>query len=232
MGFDKEDLGFIIEKINNTKAIKIEGIFSHLAASEDKNEQNFTLNQIEKFQNFSNKITENLNYQPLKHICNTSGILNYPEAHFDMVRSGIGLYGYGNAVEIDKKLKPIASLKTIISQIHQLKKGDSVSYNRKFKAEKAMKIATLPLGYADGIHRSFADNNTKVFIKEKPANIIGDICMDMIMIDISEIDCQEGEEVLIFGDKQSAEKLAKTVHTISYELITGISQRVKRVVLE
>ncbi len=231
LGFNENDLDFILEKITKTKAIKVEGVFSHLAASEDKNEKEFTLNQLEKFQIFCKKISSYLNYRFTKHICNTSGILNYPQAHFDMVRCGIGLYGYGNAVEIDKKLKPIASLKTIISQIHYLKKGDSVSYNRKFKAEKSMKIATLPLGYADGIHRDFGNKNIKFYFKEKPVPIIGDICMDMIMIDISGIDGKEGEEVLIFDAQQNAEKLAQTVNTISYELLTGISSRVKRVVL-
>src|SRR5699024_1277913 len=221
----------ILEKITKTKAIKVEGVFSHLAASEDKNEKEFTLNQLEKFQIFCKKISSYLNYRFTKHICSTSGILNFPQAHFDMVRSGIGLYGYGNAVEIDKKLKPIAALKTIISQIHHLQKGDSVSYNRKFKAEKEMKIATLPLGYADGIHRSYGNEKSKVFLNGKFAPIIGEICMDMIMIDISAINCKEGEEVLIFGEEQSAEKLAKSVNTISYELITGISQRVKRTII-
>lgn len=231
LGFEEKDIDFILEKIKQTSAVKISGIFSHLAASEDENEKEFTLKQIEKFQDFSKKITIHSEEKILKHICNTSGILNFPQAHFDMVRSGIGLYGYGNAVEIDKKLKPIAALKTIISQIHHLQKGDSVSYNRKFKAEKEMKIATLPLGYADGIHRSFGNEKSKVFLNGKFAPIIGEICMDMIMIDISAINCKEGEEVLIFGEEQSAEKLAKSVNTISYELITGISQRVKRTII-
>lgn len=229
LGFDQGDLDFLIEKISKTKSVKIDGIFSHLAASEDFEEKDFTLQQLEKFKKASDKILQQLSYKPLLHLCNTSGLINYPEAHFDLVRSGIGLYGYGNSPEIDQKLKPVASLKTIISQIHSIKKGDSVGYNRKFKADKDMQTATLSFGYADGMHRNYSNGKTSVLINGKPAPIIGDVCMDMIMVDVSNINCEEGDEVIIFGKGQSAEKLAQAAETISYELITTISKRVKRV---
>lgn len=232
LGFEPENLHFILDKLAQTEAIKIDGIFSHLAASQDLQERNFTLKQLENFKVFSENIIDKLNYNPIRHLCNTSGILNYPEAHFDMVRTGIGLYGYGNSAEADRVLKPITSLKTVISQIHPLEKGDSVGYNRRFIASEKMKTATLPLGYADGIHRHYSNGKTSVIVNGKPAPIIGDICMDMLMINVTDINCQEGSEVIIFGSEQSAEHFAKSAGTISYEVMTNISRRVKRVIIE
>lgn len=231
LGFDPKDLDFVVVELSKTSAVQVEGIYSHLAASEDLEEKEFTLKQHHLFITGTAKIKEGLNCQPLLHLCNTSGILNFPEFHFDMVRCGIGLYGYGNAVEEDKNFLPVASLKTCISQIHDLNKGDSVSYNRKFVAPKQMKAATLPIGYADGLHRGYSNGETSVIINGKAAPIIGYICMDMIMVDISHIDCEEGEEVLIFGKDQTASGLAETAGTISYEVITTISQRVRRKII-
>lgn len=228
LGFDPDEVNYILTQVKNTSSIKIEGIFSHLAASEDPTEKEFTQYQIETYKKVSDKICTELSYQPIQHLCNTSGIINYPEAHLDMVRTGIGLYGFGNSAEEDKKLTPVASLKTIISQIHHIKKGESVGYNRKFKAEKDTKTATLPLGHADGINRIYGAQKTKVLINGKLAPIIGNVCMDMLMIDISGIDCNEGDEVILFGKEKSAEEFAGNAGTISYELITSISQRVKR----
>ncbi|WP_121666044.1 alanine racemase [Mesonia aquimarina] len=232
LGFDPDEVNYILTQLNDTKSVKIEGIFSHLAASEDPGEKDFTIQQIETYKKVSQKISEGLHYKPTQHLCNTSGIINYPEAHFDMVRTGIGLYGFGNSAEEDKKLIPVASLKTIISQIHHIKKGESVGYNRKFKAEKDSKTATLPLGHADGINRIYGAQKTNVLINGKLAPIIGNVCMDMLMIDISGIDCKEGDEVILFGKEKSAEEFANNAGTISYELITSISQRVKRKIIE
>jgi alanine racemase len=166
-------------------------------------------------------------------MCNTSGILNYPDAHFDMVRSGIGLYGFGIPITIGTEkenlfLKPIATLKTVISQIHHIEKGESVGYNRAFKSDKVLKTATLPIGHADGIGRQYGNGKGFVTIHGQKAIIIGNVCMDMIMVDISNIDCNEGDEVIVFGKNPTAEDLAICANTISYELITAISQRVKR----
>lgn len=228
LGFTEKDVDFIISAVQETKSVEVEGIFSHLAASEDPAEKDFTQKQIDSFKSMSALLIDKLGYRPLLHLCNTSGILNYPEAHFDMVRCGIGLYGYGNSEDIDAKLIPVATLKTIISQIHQLQKGDSVGYNRAFHVEKNTKTATLPLGHADGINRIYGKQQVSVLIHNKLAPIIGNVCMDMIMIDITNIDCQEGDEVIIFGKDKSAEEFAHNAGTISYELITSISQRVKR----
>jgi len=228
LGFDENELDLVFDYLSKTKSVKVKGVFSHLAASEDWREREFTLQQINKFRKMAFKIIEFLPARPLLHLCNTSGVFNYPEASFDMVRSGIGLYGFGNDPEIDKHLKPIGTLKTIISQIHEVEKGESIGYNRAFKASGKMKTATLPIGYADGINRQYENEKAGVFINGKYAPIIGNICMDMMMINITGIDCKEGDEVIIFGGPQPAPDFAKKGKTISYELITGISQRVKR----
>ena len=177
-------------------------------------------------------LTVQLGYRSLFHVLNTSGILNFPEAQFNMVRSGIGLYGFGNDSNFDKDLKPIATLKTIISQIHQLKEGESLGYNRGFVASGEIRTATLPLGHADGISRIYGKGAGWVSIRGKKAPILGNVCMDMIMVDVSTIDCREGDEVIVFGPHNTAHELATHANTISYELVTAISQRVKRVFIK
>ncbi len=231
LGFNHGDFEVMFNYLEHSSSVKVKSIFSHLAASEDWREREFTLQQIGKFRKMAFKIFENLKYKPLLHICNTSGIINYPEAAFDMVRSGIGLYGFGNDPKINEKLIPIGTLKTIISQIHFLEAGESVGYNRAFSAPEKMKTATLPIGHADGINRQYGNGRAGVFINDKYAPIIGNVCMDMLMIDITGIDCEEGDEVIIFGAPQHATQFAAQGNTISYELITGISQRVKRVII-
>ena len=229
LGFNAENIDEIITTLKNTTSVKVASIFSHLAASEDLNEKEFTLNQITKFKNIAEIFSKKIEHQPLLHICNTSGILNYPEAHFNMVRSGIGLYGYGNSEKENQNLKPISSLKSIISQIHIITKGESLGYNRAFVATKNTKTATIPIGHADGIGRQYGNGVGFVTINGKKAPIVGNVCMDMIMVDITNIDCNEGDEVIVFGEHSTAETLANTTDSISYELLTSVSQRVKRV---
>ncbi len=230
LGFLKKDIDTIADKLKNTKALKVASIFSHLAASEDLSEKTFSQKQIAGFNNISTKLKQKLGYSPFRHILNTSGILNYPEAQFEMVRSGIGLYGYGNDKIFEEQLKPVASLKTIISQIHEIAPNESVGYNRAFTSKNYRRTATLPLGHADGIGRQYGNKRGHVNINGKSAPIIGNVCMDMIMIDVTDIDCEEGDEVLIFGPNKSAEDFAASANTISYEILTAISPRVKRVV--
>lgn len=231
LGFKMDDIPYITAILNENTAIKCISLFSHLAASEDHGEKEFTEGQIHRFHAIAENLDHALGYRPFRHLLNTSGIVNYPNAQYDMVRSGIGIYGYGNEAKIDKELIPVARLKTIISQIHHLKPNESVGYNRGFTAEAAKVSATLPLGHADGIGRQYGKGNTFVSVNGKKAPIIGNVCMDMIMIDITGIDCKEGDEVLIFGPELSAPEFAETARTISYELLTGISQRVKRLVI-
>ena len=232
LGFEKNNIDFIASKLKETNAVKVKSIFSHLAASEDLDEKKFTLNQINTFKIIADDIIKVIGYKPMLHICNTSGILNYPEAHFDMVRTGIGLYGFGNSKKENKNFKPIGTLKTIISQIHEIEKGESVGYNRAFKSNTFLKTATLPIGHADGIGRQYGNGKGFVTINGQKAPILGNVCMDMIMVNITNIDCKEGDEVIIFGTNSTAENLAETAKTISYEIITAISQRIKRTYLK
>lgn len=232
LGFSQEDIKFIKNTMSETKSITVKSILSHLAASEDLNERAFTINQIKTFQEIAANFEKTIGYKPMLHMCNTSGVLNYPEAHFDMVRCGIGLYGFGNSKLENKHLKPIASLKTVISQIHTIEKGESVGYNRSYKSETFQKTATLPIGHADGISRQYGNGKGFVTINGKKAPIIGNVCMDMIMVNITEIDCNEGDEVIIFNSENTAEDLAEKANTISYEILTAICQRVKRIIIK
>lgn len=229
LGFAETAIDFIEETLKGRSEIKVTSVFSHLAASEDLNEKAFTQKQIDSFSKIILEIDEKLGYAPFRHLLNTSGIINYPQAQHQMVRSGIGLYGYGNEAKIDAQLKPIAALKTIISQIHKIKPGETVGYNRAFASDSYRITATLPLGHADGIGRHYGNGKTYLILNGKKAPIIGNVCMDMIMIDVTEINCKEGDEVIVFGAELSAHTFANTANTISYELLTGISQRVKRI---
>ena len=232
LGFSEKETSVVRDLLKGTTAVKARSFFSHLAASEDWREREFTLKQIHTFRRIALKLYDELGYRPMLHICNTSGVINYPKAHFDMVRSGIGLYGFGNDEPEDQKLKPIGTLKTIVSQIHTMQKGETLGYNRAFTAEKTTKTATLPIGHADGINRQYGNGRAGVMINGKYAPIVGNVCMDMIMVDITGIECDEGDEVIIFGGPQHATEFAAKGNTISYELITGISQRVKRILIE
>jgi len=230
LGFGENDIDFMTSKLKKTNSVLVKSIFSHLAASEDKSEIAFSNSQINAFKNISEKLFRKLDYKPIMHMCNTSGILNYPEAHFDMVRSGIGLYGFSNIPSEQKHFTPIATLKSVISQIHLIEKGETVGYNRVFKSDRVLKTATIPIGHADGISRAYGNGKGWVTINGEKASIIGNVCMDMIMVDISDINCNEGDAVIIFDVDETAESLSENINSISYELITAISQRVKRVV--
>lgn len=229
LGFWETDVDYIAEQLAGRNELEVRSCFSHLAASEDPEEENFSRRQIAGFEKIFKEVRARIAAKPFRHMLNTSGILNYPEAHYDMVRSGIGIYGYSNDAKTDKELRPVMTLKTVISQIHKIEAHETVGYNRAFTSNSPRTTATLPLGHADGIGRHYGNQKGRVLVKGKSAPIIGNVCMDMMMIDITGIDCREGDEVLVFGKGHSAEDLAGMANTISYELITGISQRVKRV---
>jgi len=228
LGFWENDVEYIISKLTNNNTLHVKSIFSHLAASEDLNEREFTKSQISSFNSIAENFTKQIGYKPLLHICNTSGVLNYPEAHLDMVRCGIGLYGFGNSEEENKSLIPITSLKSIVSQIHNIEEGETIGYNRAYKSTGFKKIATIPIGHADGLGRQYGNGKGFVYVNSKKAFIVGNVCMDMIMIDVTNIECKEGDEVVIFDKNYTAEELAGASGTISYELITSISRRIKR----
>lgn len=231
LGFVEKDIPLISSIINKQKALKITSIFSHIAASEDLNEREFTLHQINRFKVVSTELINQLPNNPFRHMLNTSGIINYAkEAQFDMVRLGIGLFGFGNNNTETAKLKNVITLKSVISQIHIINKGETVGYNRAFKANSTIKTATIPIGHADGISRQFGKGKGFVYINNKKAPIVGNVCMDMIMVNITDINCAEGDEVLVYKNQFHIEELAKSINTISYEILTAISQRVNRTV--
>ena len=230
LGCPGDDVAFILESVSETNSIEVRSLLSHLAASEDKNEADFTRKQIEAFEVISNKMIAGLGYSPMRHTTNTSGILNYPEAHYEMVRAGIGLYGFGNDPRFNAELRPVLTLKTVISQIHEIPKGQTIGYNRAYKAPQNLRTATLPVGHADGISRAYGNGVGWVTIQGQKAPIVGNVCMDMIMVDVTEIDCEEGDEVIVFGTQPTADTLAESAGTISYELLTALSRRIKQVV--
>lgn len=232
IGFNSEEIPAVLRALSKTKSVKVKSIFSHLAASEDPSEREFTLRQIAQFKKVAQAIKEKLDSSPLLHCTNTSGIINYPEAHFDMVRSGIGIFGFGNNEEVNKHLQPVAALKTVILQIQEIKKGESLGYNRAFIAQRPTRSATLPLGHADGILRSYGNGKGWVTIGGKKAPIIGNVCMDLLMVDVTDIDCEIGDEVVVFGKVSTAKALSAATNSIPYELLTSVSQRITRKIKE
>jgi alanine racemase len=229
IGIDADDVYKVLEKMKSSPEVKVRGLQSHLAASEDINEQAFTKRQIDLFEKVAVVVELELGYEMMRHESNTSGIFNYKNAHFNMVRSGIGLYGYGNDAQYDVNLKPIATLISNISQVRTIEAGETVSYNRKFVAKERTTYAVVALGHGDGINRIYGYGKLKVRINGKEAPTLGIICMDMFMVDITDIEAKVGDEVIIFDPKlHTSRQMAEDAGTISYELLTGIQKRVKR----
>ncbi|AQS94993.1 alanine racemase [Polaribacter sp. BM10] len=229
LGFWHTDIPAIISDLKKTNHIKVQSLFSHLAASEDLEEQEFSINQINNFAYIAQQFYKHLGYEPLLHILNTSGVVNYAKAQFDMVRVGIGLYGFGNDDKETAALKNTHNLTSIISQIHTINPGETVGYNRAFVAKRLTKTATVPIGHADGLSRKIGNKKGYVLINNQKAPIIGNVCMDMIMVDVTKINCTEGDAVIIFNNQQMIQHIANVSETIVYETLTAISQRVKKV---
>jgi alanine racemase len=229
LGFEEEHLSELIAILKGNETVQIKSILSHLATSDDLKHDAFAQSQIALFEQLSTQLITELKIKPIRHILNTSGISNYPDAQYDMVRLGIGLYGISNDEEEQKFLENVGTLKSVISQIRTIEAGESVGYGRRFMAEKTTKIATIPIGYADGIRRSWGNEVGYVIINGQEAKIVGSVCMDMLMVNVTEIDCKEGQSVIIFGENPTVNLMAKALNTIPYEILTGISQRVKRV---
>jgi Alr-MurF fusion protein len=227
LGFAENDIEPLISALIKNK-IKVLSIFSHLVGSDEENLDWFSQKQINTFKNIANTIEKKLGYSILKHILNSAGIAAFPQSQFDMVRLGIGLYGIDPRNKI-KNLQQVGTLKSTISQIFELDKSETVGYNRKGILKKKAKIATIAIGYADGYNRKFGNGVGKMIVNGKIAYTIGNICMDMCMIDISGINASEGDEVIIFGENLAVTEMAKSINTISYEILTNISQRVKRI---
>ncbi|QBN19490.1 bifunctional UDP-N-acetylmuramoyl-tripeptide:D-alanyl-D-alanine ligase/alanine racemase [Flavobacterium nackdongense] len=229
LGFSEENLEELITVLKGNSFVSVKSILSHLATSDAIEHKEFAHSQIDLFERLSSKLMIALNSKPIRHILNTSGISNFPEGQYDMVRLGIGLYGISNDAEEQKYLENVGTLKSIISQIRTIQAGESVGYGRRFLADKPTKIATIPIGYADGISRHWGNGLGFVTINKQQATIVGSICMDMLMVDVTKINCKEGDSVIIFGESPSVSLIAEQLRTIPYEILTSISQRVKRI---
>jgi alanine racemase len=229
LGFEAQEIPALIERLSAEKHLKINSIFTHLAASEAQEHDAFTLQQIDTFNALSAQITAAFPYPILRHCLNSGGIARFPQAQFDMVRLGIGLYGIDPAHPSSLALEPIGCLKTIISQIREIAPSESIGYGRKGSLNSQGKIAIVAIGYADGLDRKLSNGNGYMLVNKQKAPIVGNICMDMTMLDVSHINCQPGDEVIVFGESPTLAELSAQIGTIPYEILTGVSQRVKRV---
>jgi alanine racemase len=229
LGFEEQDLTELIQILGQNPNLRVASIFSHLAAADESEQDDFSNAQANKFRQYANQITAVLGYTPLLHILNSSGILRFPALQFDMVRLGVGLYGVDPTHDDSTDLKPVATLKTVISQIKKIKQGESIGYGRRGVAETGMTLATIAIGYADGFSRRLSGGVGEVMIAGRRAKIMGNVCMDMTMVDITGIEANEGDEVIIFGESSPIQEIANKIQTIPYEILTSVSERVKRV---
>ncbi len=229
LGFEAPQVMELLGKLQVSPQLKIASVFTHLAAADESEHDPFTLRQLDDFENICKQIKKSLKQNFLMHALNTGGISRFTHSQFDMVRLGVGLYGVEVSAEDKGQLQSVSTLKTIISQIKNIKVGESVGYSRKFVATSNMRIATIPVGYADGLRRTLSNGVGEVIIKNTRCKVVGNVCMDMMMVDISHANCNEGDEVIVFGREISLHELAKKSGTIEYEILTSISQRVKRV---
>lgn len=225
-GCSESDLDELIKLLTENPRTKVEGIFTHFSSSDLPDEDEYSCTQAARFEKMSETIIEAIGYSPKLHVLNSSGIVRFPEFQYDMARLGIGLYGFDPTNSL--RLDTVATLKTQVSQIRELKKGESIGYSRSGRALSDMTIAILPIGYADGFLRVFGNGKAHVSVNGQLAPTIGNICMDMTMIDVTGIEVNEGDEVIIFGSNPTIEDFANWAGTISYEVLTNISQRVGR----
>jgi alanine racemase len=233
LGFAVQEMDKLSREISATSSFRVQSVFSHLAASEDAMQDEFTNKQYDLFVKACNTIENGIGYNFLRHIANSAAILRHPQMQLDMVRLGIGLYGVDSSLSGKLDLQPAATLKSTIAQIRNLKAGETVGYNRKGVIEKDAMIATVSIGYADGFSRRLGNGAGKVWIRGQLAPVIGTVCMDMVMVDVTEIPgVKQGDEVIIFGKEIPIQELANWAGTIPYEIMTGISERVKRVYYE
>lgn len=230
LGFLPSEISKLTSVLKSQKGLKVKSVFSHLAASESWIFDEFTNEQISLLEEVHKAFEEDMGYSVWKHILNSAGIERFSKAQWDMVRLGIGLYGVSSSNETE--LKNVFTLKSTILQIKDVANNETVGYGRKEALSRNAKIATVRIGYADGLSRSFGNRKGKVLINGEFAPIVGSICMDLCMIDVTDIEAKEGDEVIIFGDKLNIVDLAKAIDTIPYEILTSISSRVKRVYIK
>ena len=232
LGFEEKDLEALIQALNNYPQLKVKTIFSHLVGSDSEHLDDFTKEQMRVFEKTVTFIEKEIGYTVVKHLCNSAGISRFKAAHYDMVRLGIGMYGIGINSTEQLKLENVGILKTRISQIKEVSKGQSVGYSRNGRIEKDTVIATIPIGYADGFSCLLGNGKHGVYIQGVFCRTVGNICMDMSMVDISSLNCREGDEVIIFENVEQINALAKAMQSIPYEVLTHVSGRVKRIYVQ
>ncbi len=233
LGFQPDEVDRLIGILGKNQHVRLQSVFTHLAASEEPAQDVFSLAQFKTFNGVADRLSKSLSYSFLRHIANSAAIFRLPSLQLDMVRLGIGLYGVDSGGSHQQQLEPVATLRTTIAQLKKVPKGESVSYNRRAVVDRDSIIATVRIGYADGFSRRLGNGVGKMWVKGKLAPVVGTVCMDMTMIDVSDISgVKEGDDVIIFGKELPIQKLAEWAGTIPYEVMTGISQRVKRVYYE
>jgi len=229
LGFEEHEVEALAYELKATPEIRIASVMSHLAASDEADHDEFTKRQIRQFDIMYRQLTQIIGETPDRHILNSAGISRHPEAQFEMVRLGIGMFGIPRTREDIRQLEPVVSYKTEVVQVKQIPPGESVGYSRMEVATKRMTIATLAIGYADGLPRSLGNRKSFVVVKGERVPIVGNVCMDMCMIDVTGLDVEIGDEVEIFGKSKPITDLAEELNTIPYEVLTSVSNRVKRV---
>jgi len=232
LGFEQSDIDKIVSVIQAQPEIRVKSVYSHLADADNRQDVSFTKEQIRRFRTICEDLEPKITYPFIKHLANTEGIGSYPSAHFDMVRIGIGMYGYVSNPLIADQLQQVISWKSVITQIKKLVVGESVGYNRQFIANEDTTIAIIPVGYADGFRKSLGNGNGSVYIQGKKCAVLGNVCMDMIMVEITGIQTRVGADVEIIGSHQTLTELSSLMKTIPYEVLTSISPRVHRVYVE
>ncbi len=228
LGFVKEEISQLVSMLTNQEALNVKSVFSHLVGSDSKTHDDYTAYQGVLFTEMSDRIEQAIGYKFIRHIANTSAIHRHPQFQFDMVRLGIGLYGVDQQLD----LQNVTTLKTTIAQIKNLKQGDTVGYGRAGVLKRDSSVATVRIGYADGYPRVLGNGNGKMLLNGQLVPVIGNVCMDMTMLDITDVPAVEGDEVIVFGENLAVSDLANWAATIPYEILTNISQRVKRVYFE
>ena len=227
LGFAPSDIPELVNRLKRQTAVIPRSVFSHLVGSDGAQFDSFTRMQIEKFEQASELLQNSFNHKILRHICNTAGIERYPGAQFDMVRLGLGLYGV--CPFTNRILHNVSTLKTTILQIHDVPQDETVGYSRKGRLSRDSRIASIPIGYADGLNRRLGNGNAYCLVNGQKAPYVGNICMDVCMIDVTDIDCKEGDKVVIFGDGLPVTVLSDILGTIPDEILTSVSNRVKRI---
>lgn len=232
LGFEEYDLAQLCEELQHEKAFKVVSVFSHLAGSDSDAFDDFTVQQAALYHSAADKVQQALGYDFIKHLSNSSAIYRHPQLQMGMVRLGIGLYGVDASPVMQHKLQHVTTLRTTISQIRHVKAGESIGYSRRGVVQQDAVIATVRIGYADGYSRILSNGRGKMLVAGNSAPVIGNVCMDMTMLDITGIDAEEGDDVIVFGEEPSVTDVAAWADTISYEILTNISQRVKRIYFE